>query len=215
MPNAEPTLTNELPTETSGQAGGQTLAKTSEKPVRKTPRRDSWKATWKRTLARWRGEPPEIDLDYFGDLTQRITAQGAQLAAESDDDLRARAVQLRSRAKSGADGEALLVELFALVREAADRTIGQRPYDVQMLAGIALGCGHLVEMQTGEGKTLAAVAPASLRALSGEGVHILTFNDYLARRDALWMGPIYELLGFTVGFVQEGMAREERRQAYG
>ena len=219
MPHPEPTLTNELPTETSGQTGeqtgGQTLEKTSEKTVQKTLRRDRWKATWKRTLARWRGEPPEIDLEPFRELTHEITAQGAALAAESDGDLRARADQLRSRAKSGADREALRVELFALVREAADRTIGQRPYDVQMLAGIALARGHLIEMQTGEGKTLAAVAPACLRALSGEGVHILTFNDYLARRDALWMGPIYELLGFTVGYIEEGMAREQRQNAYG
>ena len=188
---------------------------TSKEAPPKTGGRDRWR----RTLSRWRGEPPEVDLEPFLELTRAITAEGTQLGAESDDDLRARAADIRSRAIAGTDGEdpleELLVEVFALVREAADRTIGLRPYDVQMLAGVALGRGYLIEMQTGEGKTLAAVAPACLQALTGEGVHILTFNDYLARRDALWMGPVYEFLGFTVGFIQEGMAREQRRQAYG
>ena len=170
---------------------------------------------WKRTLSRWRGEPPEVDLAPLRELTREITAQGARLAAESDDDLRERATDIRSRATAGTDPEELLVEVFALVREAAHRTIGLRPYDVQMLAGVALARCYLIEMQTGEGKTLAAVAPACLRALTGDGVHILTFNDYLARRDALWMGPVYELLGFSVGFIQEGMAHGQRQRAYG
>ena len=194
-----------------------------------TPRKDRWR----RRLGRWRGEPAEVDLHPFAELTGEITALGTRLAAESDDDLRKRAHEIRSRAIAETDrarltedgagrgapgeahGEALLVEVFALVREASDRTIGLRPYDVQMLAGVALTHGHLIEMQTGEGKTLAAVAPACLQALTGGGVHVLTFNDYLARRDALWMGPVYEFLGFTVGFIQEGMAREQRQQAYG
>ncbi|MCH7857951.1 MAG: hypothetical protein IIB37_14455, partial [Gemmatimonadetes bacterium] len=160
---------------------------TSKEAPPKTGGRDRWR----RTLSRWRGEPPEVDLEPFLELTRAITAEGTQLGAESDDDLRARAADIRSRAIAGTDGEdpleELLVEVFALVREAADRTIGLRPYDVQMLAGVALARGHLIEMQTGEGKTLAAVGPACLQALTGEGVHILTFNDYLARRDALWM----------------------------
>ena len=96
-------------------------------------------------------------------------------------------------------------ELLALAREASRRALGLRPFDVQVLAALALDDGHIVEMQTGEGKTLAAVMPAALRALTGQGVHVLTFNDYLARRDAEWMGPVYAMLGLSVGFVQQGM----------
>jgi preprotein translocase subunit SecA len=108
----------------------------------------------------------------------------------------------------------LLVEVFALVRAAADRVLGMRPFDVQLMAGVALHRGKLVEMQTGEGKTLAAVMPACLNALSGRGVHILTFNDYLARRDASWMGPVYRFLGLSVGAVQQEMGIDARREAY-
>ena len=99
----------------------------------------------------------------------------------------------------------LLVEAYALVREASERMIGLRPFNVQVLAAIALHEGKIVEMNTGEGKTLAAVMPAYLNALTGKGIHILTFNDYLAHRDAAWMGPIYEFLGLSVGYIQEGM----------
>ncbi len=100
------------------------------------------------------------------------------------------------------------------MREAAKRSLGQRLYDEQIMAGIALHRGKVAEMQTGEGKTLAAVAPVFVNALSGHGVHVLTVNDYLARRDAAWMGPVYQLLGITVGCIQEGMSIEERREAY-
>ncbi|MEM7350475.1 MAG: accessory Sec system translocase SecA2, partial [Acidobacteriota bacterium] len=103
---------------------------------------------------------------------------------------------------------------YALVCEAARRAVGLAPYDVQILAAMALHQGNVVEMQTGEGKTLAAAMPACLNALTGEGVHILTFNDYLAQRDAEWMGPIYRLLGLSVGWVQEGMTTAVRRRAY-
>ena len=95
------------------------------------------------------------------------------------------------------------------------RALGQRPFDEQIVAALALDDGHVVEMQTGEGKTLAAVMPAALNALTGRGVHVLTFNDYLARRDAEWMGPIYRLLGLSVGCVQQGMPPRARRAAYG
>ena len=99
--------------------------------------------------------------------------------------------------------------------EAARRTIGQRPFDEQIVAGLAMAHGRIVEMQTGEGKTLAATLPVAFWALDGRGVHVLTFNDYLARRDAEWMGPIYRALGLSVGFVQRDMAPNERRRAYG
>jgi preprotein translocase subunit SecA len=121
---------------------------------------------------------------------------------------------LRDAARGGTPLEGLETRAIALAREAARRAVGQTPFDVQVLAALALRGGNVVEMQTGEGKTLAAVMPAYLHALPGRGVHILTFNDYLARRDALWMGPAYELLGLTVGFVQEGLIPDERRRAY-
>ena len=104
--------------------------------------------------------------------------------------------------------------MFALERELAWRVLGLRPFDVQIIAGVGLHRRKLVEMQTGEGKTLAAVLPAALRALTGRGVHILTFNDYLARRDAAWMRPVYEALGFRVAAIQADMDLEARRDAY-
>jgi preprotein translocase subunit SecA len=107
-----------------------------------------------------------------------------------------------------------LVEAFALVAEAAKRVLGIQPFDVQLMAGIAMHHGHIAEMQTGEGKTLAAVFPVYLNALSGEGVHVMTVNDYLARRDAEWMGDIYKLLGLTVGYVVQGMSVVDRRTSY-
>ena len=139
-------------------------------------------------------------------MLDAINALEAELTRLSDGELRERAANLRRQAE--------LPEVFALVRETARRALGERPYDVQMLAGIALHEGKLVEMQTGEGKTLAAVAPVALNALSGKGVHVLTYNDYLARRDAEWMGPVYERLGLTVGFIQEGLSTAERHRAY-
>ena len=144
-----------------------------------------------------------------------IGALGPELARAEDQELRDRARAVRRRALDGVPLEALLPEQCALVREIAWRVLGERPYDVQMLAGIALSRGQLVEMQTGEGKTLAAVAPVALHALTGKGVHVLTYNDYLARRDAGWMGPIYEQLGLTVGCVQEGLGTAARQRAYG
>ena len=137
---------------------------------------------------------------------REINAREAGLVALSDGELRERAAGLRRQPE--------LPEVFALVRETARRVLGERPYDVQMLAGIALHEGRLVEMHTGEGKTLAAVAPVALNALTGRGVHVLTYNDYLARRDAEWMGPIYERLGLTVGCIQEGLSTAERHRAY-
>ena len=107
-----------------------------------------------------------------------------------------------------------LTLVFGLVCEAARRTIDQRPFDEQIVAGLAMAHGRIVEMQTGEGKTLAATLPVALWALDGRGVHVLTFNDYLARRDAEWMGPIYAALGLSVGFVQRDMRPDERRRAY-
>lgn len=143
-----------------------------------------------------------------------VNALEPELQCASDGQLRDLARVLRRRAMEGERLDALLVEVFALVREVASRTIGLRPFDVQVVGGIGLFEGKVVQMQTGEGKTLAAVSPAVLRALTGQGVHVLTFNDYLAQRDAEWMGPIYRLLSLTVGHVQQGMDRAQRRDAY-
>lgn len=126
-----------------------------------------------------------------------------------------KSMELRARVLNGASLDEVIIEAFALVKEAALRVLELRAFDEQLIAGIAMHEGRLIEMQTGEGKTLAAVFPAYLNALSGTGCHILTFNDYLAGRDAVWMGPIYELLGLTVGFVQDIMKGQERQKAYG
>lgn len=139
-----------------------------------------------------------------------------RLGTESRSDawLLDRSRSLMEQARDGVPLDGLLVEAYALVAETAKRLFGYGPFDVQLVAGMALHDGKLVEMQTGEGKTLAAVFPAYLNALPGKGVHVLTFNDYLADRDAEWMGPIYRFLGLSVGHIGEGMSLRERRAAY-
>jgi len=135
-------------------------------------------------------------------------------SGKTDSELRELSAELRERAKGGEAMEQLLVPAFALVAEAAVRRLGIAPFDTQILAGTALASHKLVEMQTGEGKTLAAVFAAYLHALSGRGVHVLTVNDYLAERDARWMGPVYAALGLAAASIQAEMAPEERRRAY-
>ncbi len=136
------------------------------------------------------------------------------LRAWNDDRLKAESARLQGEARAGAPLDKLLTDVYALVCEASHRTLGMRPYEVQIMAAIALHEGNLVELQTGEGKTLAAVMPAYLNALTGKGVHVLTFNDYLANRDAEWMGPIYRFLGLSAVAVQAGMSFAEKKQAY-
>jgi len=161
---------------------------------------------WNRILDRLRGRPVVWRAaDAYGSLLRSIERHGEGLRGVSDDTLRERARALPKTEIS---------EAFALVREAADRVLSMRPFDVQILAGLAMQEGHLAELATGEGKTLAAVAPTFFNALSGRGAHILTFNDYLAGRDAEWMGPVYTFLGLSVGVIQEDMTAEERRLAY-
>ena len=143
-----------------------------------------------------------------------VNALEAETRGASDEELRQLAQHLRTRVLAGVPPSDVVIQVFALVREVASRTIWLRPFDVQILGGLALREGKIVQMQTGEGKTLTAVAPVVLNALQGKGVHVLTFNDYLARRDAEWMGPIYRFFDLRVGFVQEGMSLEERRAAY-
>lgn len=172
---------------------------------------------WRERLDRLQGVPVQYDLRPYDSLLEAINDREAAFASLSDAVLRSRLQQLRRGQPGAARGAAIdrRSEVFAAVRVAARRTIGLRPFDHQVLAAIGLDEGHIVEMQTGEGKTLAAVMPAALNALGGQGVHILTFNDYLARRDAEWMGPIYRALGLSVAFVQQGMSRAERQLAYG
>jgi preprotein translocase subunit SecA len=135
-------------------------------------------------------------------------------AALSDAELREMTDEFRERYADGATLDQLLPEAFAAVREAAKRTLGQRPFDVQLMGGAAMHLGNIAEMKTGEGKTLAAVAPAYLNALSGRGVHVVTVNDYLARRDSEWMGRIHRFLGLEVGVILAEMDPAERRKAY-
>ena len=143
-----------------------------------------------------------------------INALEPALEALPDDELRARTGWLRARAEGGEALDALLGDAFATVREAAKRTLGQRHYDVQLMGGIVLHRGMIAEMKTGEGKTLVATLPAYLNALTGAGVHVVTVNDYLARRDADWMGRIYEFLGLEVGCIVHGLTDAERQAAY-
>jgi preprotein translocase subunit SecA len=145
---------------------------------------------------------------------ERINALEAEVQTLPDADLRARTDVFRERRAAGESLEKLLPEAFATVREAARRTLNMRHFDVQLIGGIALHEGHIAEMRTGEGKTLVATLPAYLNALDGHGVHIVTVNEYLARRDAEWMGQIYEFLGMRTGVVVPGMLPQEKQQAY-
>jgi len=143
-----------------------------------------------------------------------INALEPELETLSDDKIRARTDSLRRRLNDGESLDDLLVEAFATVREAAKRTLGQRHFDVQLMGGMVLHRGSIAEMKTGEGKTLVATLAVYLNALPGKGVHVVTVNDYLAQRDAAWMGQIYEFLGLTVGCIVHGLDHEERRAAY-
>ena len=143
-----------------------------------------------------------------------INAIEPALEALSDEKIRARTDSLRRRLKDGESLDDLLVDAFATVREAAKRTLGQRHFDVQLMGGMVLHRGSIAEMKTGEGKTLVATLPVYLNALSGKGVHVVTVNDYLAQRDAAWMGQVYEFLGLTVGCIVHGLDQAERHAAY-
>ena len=154
------------------------------------------------------------ELKRMGKLVARVNACEEQMKALSDDDLKAKTIEFRQRLASGETLDNLLPEAFAAVREAAQRVLGQRPYDVQIMGGITLHEGRIPEMRTGEGKTLVATLPAYLNALSGDGVHVVTVNDYLARRDAEWMGPVLQALGMTVGVIQSRQDVVSKREAY-
>ena len=147
----------------------------------------------------------------------RVTAINAlekELEQLSDDELRARTAEFRKQVAEGTSLDDLLVPAFATVREAGKRTLGQRHFDVQLIGGMVLHQGKIAEMRTGEGKTLVATLPVYLNALAGRGVHVVTVNDYLAKRDAEWMGQIYKFLGLSVGVIVHGLDDEQRKQAY-
>src|SRR5437764_7286478 len=144
----------------------------------------------------------------------RINDFEPELELDTDDELRERADHLRERARNGEDLDALLPESFAITREAAKRTLGQRHFDVQLIGGMVLHDGSIAEMKTGEGKTLTATLPIVLNSFTGNGVHLVTVNDYLARRDAEWMRPIYEMLGVSVGVIQAEERDDLKHAAY-
>ncbi len=147
-------------------------------------------------------------------VVEEVNDLEAEIEALSDTDLQAKTAEFRERLADGEEPDDLLPEAFACVREAARRTIGQRHFDVQIMGAAALHEGKIAEMRTGEGKTLTSTMPAYLNALSGLGVHIVTVNDYLAKRDSEWMGPIFRALGVSVGLIQANMDPQERRPAY-
>ena len=151
--------------------------------------------------------------DFMGRV-QKINALEAKYAALSDDELRMMTDAFRDRLEGGETLDKVMNEAFAVAREASKRVLGQRQYDVQLAGGMILHDGGIAEMRTGEGKTLVAVAPVYLNALSGKGVHVITVNDYLARRDAEWMGRVYRFLGMEVGVIVNGLSSGQRQAAY-
>jgi preprotein translocase subunit SecA len=160
------------------------------------------------------GSSNDRKLKKYPSLVAAINQLEPQVAALSDEDLRARTDAFRARVKEGTLLEDLTPEAFATVREAAKRTIGQRHFDVQLMGGMVLHEGRISEMKTGEGKTLVATLPVYLNALTGRGVHVVTVNDYLAKRDAAWMGAIYKFLGLTVGCIVHELNDDQRRVQY-
>ncbi len=160
------------------------------------------------------GSANERKIKPYWSMVARINALEPRFAALSDDELKAMTPAFRERLAAGETEDDLLPEAFAVVREAAKRTLGQRHFDVQLVGGMVLHEGHIAEMRTGEGKTLVATLPVYLNALAGNGVHVVTVNDYLAKRDGEWMGQIYRFLGLTTGCIVHGLDDEERRASY-
>ncbi|MFN5763185.1 MAG: preprotein translocase subunit SecA, partial [Pseudanabaena sp.] len=161
------------------------------------------------------GDPNKRKLDKLRPEVALINSLAPELAVLSDRELQGKTGEFKQRLEKGEPLDDLLPEAFAVVREAATRVLGLRHYDVQMLGGMILHRGEIAEMKTGEGKTLVATLPSYLNALSGKGVHVVTVNDYLARRDAEWMGQVHRFLGMSVGLIQNSMEPIERRKNYG
>src|SRR5262245_21944402 len=168
-------------------------------------------------LAKVIGTQNERDLKKLRPLVAEVNARESEIQRLSDDQLRAKTAEFRQRLGGGGGGtvDDLIPEAFAVVREAGRRTLNMRHFDVQLIGGIVLHRGKIAEMKTGEGKTLVATLPAYLNALEGKGVHVVTVNDYLARRDSEWMGRLYKFLGLSVGVIQHGLDDQQRRDSYG
>jgi preprotein translocase subunit SecA len=167
-----------------------------------------------KALTRLFGSRNERLVKGYGRAVRASAALEAQISALSDDEMRAKTFEFRTRLTAGTPLDQLQPEAFALVREAAQRVLKMRHFDVQLIGGLALHQGKIAEMRTGEGKTLVATLPAYLNALSGQGVHVVTVNEYLAQRDADWMGPVYKFLGLTVGVIKSQQDSAEKRAAY-
>ncbi len=160
------------------------------------------------------GSKNERELNKLKPIVEQINALEPKMQALSDEQLRAKTQAFKKRIDQGASLDELLPEAYAVVREASVRTLKMRHFDVQLIGGIVLHQGKIAEMKTGEGKTLAATLPAYLNALTGRGVHVVTVNDYLARRDTEWMGSIYRFLGLSVATIVHGLDDSQRQEAY-
>jgi preprotein translocase subunit SecA len=161
------------------------------------------------------GSKNERELKRLQPLVDRINTLEPQISTLPDQALAGKTVEFRQRFAQGASLDDLLPEAFAVVREAGKRVLGMRHFDVQLVGGMVLHAGKIAEMKTGEGKTLVATLPSYLNALAGKGVHVVTVNDYLARRDSEWMGQIHRFLGLSVGVIVHGLTDAQRKQAYG
>ena len=160
------------------------------------------------------GSYSDRELKSIYPIVDKIEAMAEEYKAMSDTELQAKTPEFKSRLQNGETLDDILPEAFATVREASRRVLGLYPYRVQLVGGVVLHQGRIAEMKTGEGKTLVATLPAYLNALTGNGVHIVTVNDYLAKRDSEWMGKVHRFLGLTVGLIVHDLTGEERRKAY-
>src|ERR1700694_3973726 len=166
------------------------------------------------TLAKIFGTKNERDIKKMRPIIAAINDREPQLQQLSDADLAAKTLEFKQRIANGEPLDDLLIESFAVCREAGRRVLNMRHFDVQLIGGMVLHRGKIAEMRTGEGKTLVATLPVYLNALAGQGVHVVTVNDYLAKRDAEWMGKLYSFLGLTVGVIVHDLDDEQRRAAY-
>ena len=160
------------------------------------------------------GSRSDREIKKLQPAVNKILGLEAEYKALSDEELKAKTTEFKARYAEGESLDSLLPEAFAAIREAADRVLGMRPYPVQLMGGIILHQGRIAEMKTGEGKTLVAILPCYLNALTGRGVHVVTVNDYLAKRDSEWMGKVHRFMGLTVGLIIPGMKKAERQVAY-
>ena len=160
------------------------------------------------------GSFSDKELKRINPLKDKVLALEPEMAKLTDEELQAKTTEFKERLAKGETLDDLLPEAFAVCREADWRVLGMKPYPVQIIGGIVLHRACIAEMQTGEGKTLVATMPTYLNALTGEGVHVVTVNDYLARRDSEWMGKVYRFLGLTVGLVVHGVEAGDRKKAY-